>query len=528
MGDSNRSLELLNADERTDETREPKRDIYLAQIEVSILSVMFTATLLGNGLALTALGARRQRRLTRMHYFILHLCISDLTVAFFNILPQLIMDITGRFIGGYPGDNVLCKFVKFMQLFAPLLSSYVLVVTAIDRYQAICFPMRNCSWTPRRSKILIGCAWAVSGLCSVPQLFVFSYKQAEPYPHYDCWTTFVKPWGERSYVMWNTIAIFFIPLFILIFTYTCVCRAIWVNFRQTSSCSTPVINSDIKKVKPVNGHILNNLAENNRDLRKLSYIDDDDESSTILSNRPKTKTNTATNTNDCLLPPSKTEATSPRVRTPVHPIRSHTSVNRISRAKMKTVKLTIAVIFCYIVCSLPFFSSIIYAKWINVDKNNTFLTSYAFTLLALLVSLNSCVNPWLYLVFNENLARTAKELLQCRLHRSPRFPCSTPGVPLSHSSLSETRLATVLTVARISGHNTHQMELKPLNNADGDGSKVTNGTDKNSYDTKSDTNRTAVKKKNENNSLKIKNCNKITCPGHKCDDSSPVNNCEQL
>lgn len=64
-----------------------------------------------------------------MQILIVHLCLADLFVAFFNVLPQLIWDITFQFYG----SDALCKFVKFTQVVGMYSSSYVLVTTAIDR-----------------------------------------------------------------------------------------------------------------------------------------------------------------------------------------------------------------------------------------------------------------------------------------------------------------------------------------------------------------------------------------------------------
>ena len=122
--------------------------------------------------------------MNRMYYFLQHLSISDMITAFFNVLPQLAWEITHRFYGG----NILCKTVKYFQIFGPYLSSYVLVMTAIDRYQAICNPLSNCKWTPGRSKLMITIAWVLSSLCCSPQIFIFSYQQIPGTDAiYDCW-----------------------------------------------------------------------------------------------------------------------------------------------------------------------------------------------------------------------------------------------------------------------------------------------------------------------------------------------------
>ena len=85
-----------------------------------------------------------------MFYFILHLSIADLLTAFFTLLPEVVWTLT---FPDFHGGVVMCKFVKFTQMLGPYLSSYILIMTAVDRYQAICNPLGNCTWTPKRSKV---------------------------------------------------------------------------------------------------------------------------------------------------------------------------------------------------------------------------------------------------------------------------------------------------------------------------------------------------------------------------------------
>lgn len=147
-------------------TSDSDRDESLAQAEVAILSVMFAVTVLGNTAVLLALSARSRKKLSRMYYFILHLSIADLCTAFLSVLPQLAWDITYRFYGG----PLLCKLVKYGQTLGPYLSAYILMATALDRYQAVCHPLAYCSWTSRRSRAMVWTAWTFALLLCIPQV----------------------------------------------------------------------------------------------------------------------------------------------------------------------------------------------------------------------------------------------------------------------------------------------------------------------------------------------------------------------
>ncbi len=65
-----------------------------------------------------------------MYFFILHLSMADLITAFFTLIPEVAWTLT------YPefhGSVIMCKLVKFVQMLGPYLSSYTLIMTAIDR-----------------------------------------------------------------------------------------------------------------------------------------------------------------------------------------------------------------------------------------------------------------------------------------------------------------------------------------------------------------------------------------------------------
>jgi hypothetical protein len=73
------------------------RDENLAKLEIATLSVILLLAVVGNGCMLVALRKILQiRPMSRMYFFMLNLSVADLMVAFGNILPQLIWDITFR------------------------------------------------------------------------------------------------------------------------------------------------------------------------------------------------------------------------------------------------------------------------------------------------------------------------------------------------------------------------------------------------------------------------------------------------
>lgn len=155
----------LNAgDMTTVEYQEPPRFTEISLIKTVILAVIFTISLLGNSLTIVQMYRMRKRKST-INTLILHLATADLIVTFFCILTETIWGCTIQWLGG----NFLCKIVKYIQVFGLYLSTYVVVIVALDRCCAILDPLGR-SKAPTRVRVMIIVAWCLSALFSIPQV----------------------------------------------------------------------------------------------------------------------------------------------------------------------------------------------------------------------------------------------------------------------------------------------------------------------------------------------------------------------
>ncbi|KAJ8361128.1 hypothetical protein SKAU_G00176530 [Synaphobranchus kaupii] len=323
------------------------RDQSLAKVEVALLGIIFlSAGILNSGLLLVLW--KRRKQLSRMRVFVFHLCLADLVVAFFQVCPQLMWDITDRFIG----PDLVCRFVKYMQVVGMFASTYMIVVMTIDRYQAICNPMVTFQRGRARWNVPVCVAWAISLVGSLPQIFIFSRVQVAP-GVFDCWAEFIKPWGLKTYVTWTTLAIFVLPVFTVVVCQVRICRALQINL----------------------------------------YIKthQEGESANPLPSRAS-------------------------------------SVVGVSKARIKTAKMTVVIVLAYIICWAPFFTVQLWSVW---DANAP-TESATFTILMLLASLNSCANPCIYLLFSGQLPKRLVTLL-CR--DQSKLKDSTPDEATIVSSL---------------------------------------------------------------------------------------------
>lgn len=366
------------------------RNEEVAKIEILALSVTFVVAVAGNVSVLLAM-RHTKKKMSRMHLFIRHLSLADLVVAFFQVLPQLCWEVTYRF----SGPDALCRIVKHLQVMGMFASTYMMVMMTVDRYIAICHPLKTLQQPTRRAYIMIVSTWVCSLVLSTPQYFIFSLSEIQNGSDvYDCWAHFIEPWGAKAYITWITVGIFLVPVAILMICYGFICHSIWNNIKY-------------KKRKGASG------AAAKKGLIGKNSV---------------------------------------------------SSVTTISRAKLRTVKMTFVIVLAYIICWAPFFTVQMWSVW---DKNFQWDDSEntAVTLSALLASLNSCCNPWIYMIFSGHLLQDFLHCFSC----CHRFRADLKKED-SDSSLRRTTLLTKMTnrSPTVSSANWRELDNSPKTSTQAD------------------------------------------------------------
>ncbi|XP_003410175.1 vasopressin V1b receptor [Loxodonta africana] len=348
------------------------RDEELAKVEIAVLATVLVLATGGNLAVLLTLGQPGRKR-SRMHLFVLHLALTDLGVALFQVLPQLLWDITYRF----EGPDLLCRAVKYLQVLSMFASTYMLLAMTLDRYLAVCHPLRRLQQPSQSTYPLITVPWLLAGVLSLPQVFIFSLREViEGSGVLDCWADFRFPWGLRAYITWTTLAIFVLPVAVLTACYSLICHEICKNLKVKTQA----------------------WRMEGGDWRTWD--------------RPSQSA-----------PAASMRGLPSRV----------SSISTISRAKIRTVKMTFVIVLAYIACWAPFFSVQMWSVW---DENapDEDSTNVAFTISMLLGNLSSCCNPWIYLGFNSHLLPRPLHQLTCSEGPQPQM-----SRQLSSGSLSSRR-----------------------------------------------------------------------------------------
>ncbi|XP_046400825.1 gonadotropin-releasing hormone II receptor-like [Ischnura elegans] len=185
-------------------------------VRASVLGVLAILSLLGNAATIFSIERSRKHSWSTVYTLILHLSVSDLFVTVFCIAGEAGWICTVEWAAG----NLACKVFKFMQMFSLYLSTFVLVLIAVDRFIAVRYPMR--SLTAKRCNRYIGVVWIISCLLSIPQLFIFHVEKGPFYEDfYQCVTYgfYSYPWQEQLYTTFSLVCMFVLPLVILVSTY---------------------------------------------------------------------------------------------------------------------------------------------------------------------------------------------------------------------------------------------------------------------------------------------------------------------
>uniref|UniRef100_A0A8C5KRQ0 Neuropeptide S receptor n=1 Tax=Jaculus jaculus TaxID=51337 RepID=A0A8C5KRQ0_JACJA len=211
------------------------------------LWVLFVFTIVGNSAVLFS--TWRRKRKSRMTFFVTQLAITDSFTGLVNILT----DIIWRFTGDFMAPDLVCRVVRYLQVVLLYASTYVLVSLSIDRYHAIVYPMKFLQGVEKQAKVLVGIAWTLSFLFSIPTLIIFG-KRTLSNGEVQCWALWPDDSYWTPYMTVVAFLVYFIPLAIISSIYGIVIRTIWIKSKAhemvISNCSGKSLPLGLKDMAP--------------------------------------------------------------------------------------------------------------------------------------------------------------------------------------------------------------------------------------------------------------------------------------
>ncbi|CAL8365493.1 unnamed protein product [Lota lota] len=217
----------------------PERDSPKRVLTGCFLFLLILTTLLGNTLVCVAVTKFRHLRSKVTNFFVISLAISDLLVAILVMPWKAATEMTGSWPFG-----AFCNVWVAFDIMCSTASILNLCVISVDRYWAISSPFRyERKMTPRVACLMISAAWTLSVLVSfIPVQLDWHKAQSAGYaadtnatfrsdpPPDNCDSSL-----NRTYAISSSLISFYIPVAIMIVTYTRIYRIAQKQIRRIAA-----------------------------------------------------------------------------------------------------------------------------------------------------------------------------------------------------------------------------------------------------------------------------------------------------
>ncbi|KAK2824705.1 hypothetical protein Q5P01_021880 [Channa striata] len=186
-----------------------------------ILAIGITG-MVGNFLVIYAFSRSRSLR-SPANMFVINLAITDLLMCVTQTPTFFITSMHKRWIFG----EKACELYAFCGALFGICSMITLTVIAVDRYFVITRPLTSIGVLSRkRAFLILVAAWVYSLCWSLPPFFGWSAYVPEGLMTSCTWDYMTFTPSVRAYTMLLFVFVFFLPLFIIIFCYVFIFRAI--------------------------------------------------------------------------------------------------------------------------------------------------------------------------------------------------------------------------------------------------------------------------------------------------------------
>uniref|UniRef100_A0A3Q4GN85 Opiate receptor-like 1 n=1 Tax=Neolamprologus brichardi TaxID=32507 RepID=A0A3Q4GN85_NEOBR len=149
---------------------------------VVVYMIVCVIGLVGNFLVMYVI-IRYTKMKTATNIYIFNLALAD--SLFLATLP---FQGTDLYLGFWPFGNTLCKVMVSIDYYNMFTSTFTLTVMSIDRYVAVCHPVKALDMrTPHKAKVVNICVWVLASAFGVPATFLGNCIVALPEPktHWD-------------------------------------------------------------------------------------------------------------------------------------------------------------------------------------------------------------------------------------------------------------------------------------------------------------------------------------------------------
>ncbi|XP_006639222.1 cholecystokinin receptor-like [Lepisosteus oculatus] len=382
-------------------------------VRILLYSVIFLLSVFGNTLIIIVLIVNKRMR-TVTNSFLLSLAVSDLMVALFCMPFTLIPNLLEDFIFG----AAMCRIVAYLMGISVSVSTFSLVAIAIERYSAICNPLKSRAWQTRSHAYrVIAATWILSFIIMIPYpifSILIMYTKANKTQAHKCRLIWPKDEVQQAWYLLLLFILFFIPGIVMIIAYGLISRELYRG-----------IQFELGQKKEANAQKngLNGLGS------ASPSCDEGDGCYIQVSKRPNTMEMST------LTPCGGTKLDRPR---------SNTSEAKLM-AKKRVIRMLIVIVAMFFVCWMPLYSVNTWKAFDHQSASNA-LSGAPISFIHLLSYTSACVNPIIYCFMNKRFRKAFLATFACCWKPCRRLRESEDDIVATGASLSKFSYTTVSTL----------------------------------------------------------------------------------
>ncbi|KAK7882488.1 hypothetical protein WMY93_028662 [Mugilogobius chulae] len=349
-------------------------------LRIFLYSLIFFLSVFGNLLIIVVLTVNKRMR-TVTNTFLLSLAVSDLMMAVVCIPFTLIPSILKDFIFG----AAMCKIVAYLMGISVSISTFSLVAIAIERYSAICNPLKSRVWQTRSHAYkVIATTWVLAFIIMIPYPVVSHLQRVQRLDNstaHLCRHKWPLATAEQTWYILLLLVLFAIPGVVMIVAYGLISRELYrgIQFEMGHKKGS----SDVK-----NG------------LTSTMSTGSDDGDGCYVSQRPASMEMSNIGQNKSF------KSDRPR---------SNTSEAKLE-AKKRVIRMLVVIVVMFFICWMPLYCVNTWRAFDNVSALNA-LSGAPIGFIHLLSYTSACVNPIIYCFMNTRFRKALLLTFSC---------CSSP------------------------------------------------------------------------------------------------------
>ncbi|XP_041055658.1 cholecystokinin receptor-like [Carcharodon carcharias] len=380
-------------------------------VRILLYSIIFLLSVFGNTMIILVLILNKRLR-TVTNSFLLSLALSDLMVAIFCMPFTLIPNLLGDFIFG----QAMCKITAYFMGISVSVSTFSLVAIAIERYSAICNPLKSRAWQTRSHAYrVIAATWLLSLVIMIPYPvynLLHPFQRADKSTAHNCRLTWPSKNVQQAWYVFLLFILFFLPGVVMIIAYGLISRELYRG-----------IQFEMKQRKE------NKVHTNGASTSSVQHSEDSDGCYLQVGKRRNTM---------------EMATLTPSTSAKLDRVRSNASESKLV-AKKRVIRMLIVIVVMFFVCWMPVYTV---NTWRAFDDLNAIrrLSGAPISFIHLLSYTSCCVNPLVYCFMNKRfrkafLSTFSRCLRPLRVFKDLEEEAGTTGT--SMSKFSYTTVSTV-------------------------------------------------------------------------------------